>query len=68
VPGVRLADLERRPIRGVLARVGGRVNGKGGAAELPGIQPNPLRHRMRKLGTAFGRRAKVARKGKALGG
>jgi hypothetical protein len=38
------------------------------AAELPGIQPNPLRHRMRKLGIAFGRRAKVARKGKALGG
>jgi hypothetical protein len=34
---------------------GGRVEGQGGAAELLGVNPGTLRHRMRKLGIAFGR-------------
>jgi DNA-binding NtrC family response regulator len=32
------------------------VSGKGGAAELLGINPNTLRHRLRKLGIPFGRK------------
>ncbi|HSA21482.1 MAG TPA: sigma 54-interacting transcriptional regulator [Myxococcota bacterium] len=54
---VRLDDFERCHIQTVLGRVGGRVNGPQGAAELLGIHPNTLRHRMRRLGIPFGRRA-----------
>jgi len=36
----------------------GKVEGKGGAAELLGINPRTLRHRMKKLGVPFGRSAK----------
>jgi formate hydrogenlyase transcriptional activator len=44
-------------IRSVLEMTGGRVEGQGGAAELLGINPGTLRHRMRKLGIPFGRKA-----------
>jgi transcriptional regulator with GAF, ATPase, and Fis domain len=54
---VSLAEVERQHIQRVLDQVGGRVNGKGGAAELLGVQPNTLRHRMRKLGIVFGRQS-----------
>ncbi len=43
-------------IRRVLSKTNGRINGKGGAAEILGIHPNTLRHRMRKLGIVFGRK------------
>ncbi len=33
----------------------GKVEGKGGAAELLGVNPRTLRHRMRKIGVPFGR-------------
>jgi transcriptional regulator with GAF, ATPase, and Fis domain len=46
-----------RHIRGVLEMTGGRVEGAGGAAELLGINPGTLRHRMRKLAIPFGRMA-----------
>lgn len=52
----RLDELEARHIEAVLNKVEGRVSGKGGAAELLGINPNTLRHRMRKLGISFGRK------------
>jgi DNA-binding NtrC family response regulator len=42
-------------IRRVLKFARGRVEGDKGAAELLGINPGTLRHRMRKLGIAFGR-------------
>ncbi len=45
-------------IKQVLDKTGGRINGQGGAAELLGLKPNTLRHRMSKLGIAFGRKAK----------
>ncbi|MGD9363648.1 MAG: sigma 54-interacting transcriptional regulator [Desulfobacterales bacterium] len=48
-----------RHIRGVLEMTGGRVEGQGGAAELLGINPGTLRHRMRKLGIPFGRRTGI---------
>ena len=46
-------------IRQVLAITGGRVEGKKGAAQLLGVKPNTLRHRMMKLGIPFGRKAKI---------
>jgi transcriptional regulator with GAF, ATPase, and Fis domain len=46
----RLHDLEVEQIRAVLERVGWRVRGPGGAAELLGLKPNTLDSRMVKLG------------------
>jgi len=42
-------------IRRVLEFARGRVEGNKGAAELLGLNPGTLRHRMRKLGISFGR-------------
>jgi len=47
-----------RHIRQVLAVTGGRIEGVKGAAQLLGIKPNTLRHRLMKLGIPFGRKAK----------
>jgi transcriptional regulator with GAF, ATPase, and Fis domain len=52
----RIDELEARHIESVLNKVGGRVSGKGGAADLLGVNPSTLRHRMRKLGIKFGRK------------
>ncbi len=52
----RLDAMEARHIEAVLDKAGGRVNGEGGAADLLGINPSTLRHRMRKLGISFGRK------------
>jgi transcriptional regulator with GAF, ATPase, and Fis domain len=43
-------------IRAVLADVGGRVHGAGGAADRLGLKPSTLRSRMDKLGIEYGRR------------
>ena len=45
-----LAELERDYIRAVCERCGWKINGKCGAAERLGLQPNTLRSRMKKLG------------------
>jgi len=50
-----LDEVDALHIEAVLSGAGGRVSGKGGAAELLGVNPNTLRHRMRKLGVSFGR-------------
>ena len=42
-------------IRRALEKSGGRVHGKGGAAELLGMNPSTLRSRMKKLGIDAGR-------------
>ncbi|MFV0439244.1 MAG: sigma 54-interacting transcriptional regulator [Desulfopila sp.] len=58
-PAVRpqpLAEVIRHHIEAVLQRTDGRISGEGGAAELLGIHPNTLRHRMKKLGIDFGRK------------
>lgn len=52
----RLDEVEARHIETILNKVSGRVSGKGGAADLLGVNPNTLRHRMRKLGISFGRK------------
>jgi DNA-binding NtrC family response regulator len=45
-------------IRRVLELTNGKVHGKGGAAELLGINPSTLRNRMNQLGIPYGRGAK----------
>jgi len=47
---VTMASAERSYILKVLARTGGKIAGKGGAAEILDIHPNTLRARMDKLG------------------
>jgi transcriptional regulator with GAF, ATPase, and Fis domain len=47
---VTLEEVERRYVRKVLHRVGGRVNGARGAAELLGLKPSTLQFRIDKLG------------------
>jgi transcriptional regulator with GAF, ATPase, and Fis domain len=42
-------------IRQALKVSKGRINGPGGAAEILGLNPNTLRHRMRKLDIPFGK-------------
>lgn len=50
-------------IRKVLKQAGGKVEGKGGAAELLGINPRTLRHRMKRLNVPFGKAAKDGGRG-----
>ncbi len=52
----RLDTMERRHIETALKKSDGKVSGKGGAADLLGINSNTLRHRMRKLKIPFGRK------------
>jgi formate hydrogenlyase transcriptional activator len=47
---VRLVDVEREHVRGVLESTGWRIRGKGGAAERLGLRPTTLETRMAKLG------------------
>ena len=42
-------------VRSVLKMTGGKVNGENGAAELMGMNPSTLRHKMRKMNIPFGR-------------
>jgi len=44
-------------IREVLEMAKGRVHGKGGAAELLGMNPSTLRYRMNQLGIPYGRKS-----------
>jgi DNA-binding NtrC family response regulator len=53
---LKLDDLISRHIQSVLTRTEGKINGRGGAAELLGIKPNTLRSKMNKLGIPYGRR------------
>jgi len=45
-----LRRLERESIQAALVRAGGKVAGKGGAAELLGMKPSTLSYQMRSLG------------------
>ncbi len=49
-------------IRKALKASGGKVHGKGGAAELLGVNSGTLRHKMKKLDIPFGRKAKLQAK------
>jgi formate hydrogenlyase transcriptional activator len=45
-----LKDVERRHILAVIEKVGGRIGGKGGAAEVLGVPRTTLVSKMKKLG------------------
>jgi len=45
-----LKDIERQHISDVLAKTGGRIRGKQGAAEILGLKPSTLDSKMKKLG------------------
>ncbi|MEZ4598368.1 MAG: sigma 54-interacting transcriptional regulator [Syntrophotaleaceae bacterium] len=47
---VGLEEVERRHIQSILDSTNGRIKGKGGAAEILGLNPSTLYSRMRKLG------------------
>jgi formate hydrogenlyase transcriptional activator len=49
-PASSLAAVEREHVLRILERAGQRISGPGGAAELLGLHPNTLRHRLKKLG------------------
>ena len=49
-PGLTLEEVEGEHIRRILHAVRWRVEGRGGAADLLGLNPSTLRARMRKLG------------------
>jgi DNA-binding NtrC family response regulator len=55
---LKLDELMARHIRRVLETTQGKVHGKGGAAEVLGINPSTLRNRMNQLGITYGRRKK----------
>ena len=47
---IRLDDAQRNHIAAILEHTGGRIEGVGGAAEILGLKPSTLRHRIKKLG------------------
>jgi transcriptional regulator with GAF, ATPase, and Fis domain len=55
---MKLDEVVSKQIYQALAMAGGRVEGRGGAAEMLGVKPGTLRQRMRKLGVPFGRKAR----------
>ncbi|MCC6407032.1 MAG: sigma 54-interacting transcriptional regulator [Planctomycetes bacterium] len=52
-----LAEHERAYLERVLDHTGGKLYGKGGAAEILGLKPSTLQSRMQKLGVSRARRA-----------
>jgi transcriptional regulator with GAF, ATPase, and Fis domain len=52
----KLDEVMSQHIRRVLEMTKGKVHGKGGAAEVLGINPSTLRNRMNQLGIPYGRR------------
>ncbi len=63
VPDLALDTVLRAHINHVLSLTNGRIQGPRGAASLLGVQPNTLRHRMRKLGIPYGVRFNVSKPG-----
>ncbi len=53
---LKLDEVTSQHIRRVLEMAGGKVHGKGGAAEVLGINPSTLRNRMNQLGIPYGKR------------
>ena len=52
---IDLDSLIANHIRHALKLSNGKINGPGGVAELLGINPGTLRHRMKKLGISYSR-------------
>ncbi|HXZ38874.1 MAG TPA: sigma 54-interacting transcriptional regulator [Thermodesulfobacteriota bacterium] len=56
---LNLDEVVSLHIQRVLEMTKGKVHGKGGAAEVLGINPSTLRNRMNQLGIPYGRRARA---------
>ncbi len=56
-----LDEVIRNHIENVLLLCNNRIDGPNGAAGRLGVNPSTLRHRMRKLGIAFGKRRKITK-------
>ncbi len=56
---LNLDALMKTHIDRVMHMTNGKVHGPQGAADLLGIHPSTLRHRMRRLGIVFGRKRKI---------
>ena len=54
---LKLDEAMSQHIRRVLVMTKGKVHGKGGAAEVLGINPSTLRNRMNQLGIPYGRKS-----------
>ena len=54
---LKLDEAMSQHIRRVLGMTKGKVHGKGGAAEVLGINPSTLRNRMNQLGIPYGRKS-----------
>jgi transcriptional regulator with GAF, ATPase, and Fis domain len=61
VQDMDLDAVMRAHITHVLSLTNGRIQGPRGASALLGVQPNTLRHRMRKLGIPYGVRFNVSK-------
>jgi len=59
---LKLDEAMSQHIRRVLEMTKGKVHGKGGAAEVLGINPSTLRNRMNQLGIPYGRRSALSGK------
>jgi DNA-binding NtrC family response regulator len=59
---LKLGEVMSQHIRRVLEMTKGKVHGKGGAAEVLGINPSTLRNRMNQLGIPYGRRSALSGK------
>jgi transcriptional regulator with GAF, ATPase, and Fis domain len=55
---LELDALVKRHIQHVLKLTGGKIHGPGGAGEVPGVNPDTLRYRMKKLGIPFRKKKK----------
>jgi transcriptional regulator with GAF, ATPase, and Fis domain len=58
---LNLDEAMARHIRRVLKMTNGKVHGRGGAAELLGINPSTLRNRMNQLGIPYGRKSRKSK-------
>ncbi|MCX5919467.1 MAG: hypothetical protein NTX30_22690 [Deltaproteobacteria bacterium] len=59
---LKLDEIVSRHISRVLEMAKGKIHGKGGAAEVLGINPSTLRNRMNRLRIPYGRKAGVSEK------
>jgi len=59
---LKLDQVMSRHIRQALEMTNGKIHGKGGAAEVLGINPSTLRNRMNQLRIPYGRKAGLAGK------
>jgi transcriptional regulator with GAF, ATPase, and Fis domain len=56
---LELDAMTKAHVTRVLGMTGGKIHGPGGAGELLGVNPNPLRYKMKKLGIPFRKERKA---------